>query len=844
MHVGKLPEWFSRPVNIFSTEWNESSSIATTVLSPWHLYFSNSIIAQKLKGFSRLRADLHIKVIVNGSPFRFGEAMLSYRPLYSSYHQTTTCVAPFFSGGNIQGDYVVGYPNQDTMIMSSDRTTIMARSQRMNIRIQPHVNSGGEMVLPFIYYKDAITISDNPEVSSTAFHQALREMGTLTLESLTQLRSTAGAQAQGVSIQIYAWASNVKVWGPTAITLQGVDEYQSTMQPSEAASTVAEAAGELAKIPIISRYALATQFLANSTAGVLKYFGWSNPPVLHAVEGKLPKASFMNPNPNLSFPDDVLALDPKNELTVDPRTVGASPEDPLIVDRFCARSAIVAIQDWQVAANYSEMIAAFPVMPTYFIASRNTRTAPAVTSTRLTMIPAAYASSLFEHWRGTFVLHVKAVTSQFHRGRLLIQWDPLDTTTTGIFKETSCISHILDLSTATEATIKVPYMSSYGMQKVSQKPFSLSTAAGANFECCTRGSTTHSWTKAELERYANGIVYVRVMNQLQCGDATADVPLIFSVHFEDMQLMGPNVAPVAANIAIPLAPSASVYTAALTDFTAQGLEAPGVSEDTEIIPGGTSECVARLYGGEVIRTLRVLFHRTYPYRFKTQITNAVAVGTVVVLNGPRFPIGNHIKGGGFMDRVLQADASDNTNIVFNTPICLLSACFVGHRGSMVWKCHAFGSLDAFCMTKSTSQVPSITRSSLNNDTGVNANTDIARHMSFVQGMCPSGAAWTSNQLAGTVSGVFPPYSNLRMMPGNPVTLYYNRGTDFDIDSASTKLVEEDGIRVIGYKAEPQYTAGSVAVSNPDITLALSVAAGSDFNVFEFVNVPDLFIRGT
>lgn len=844
MHVGKLADWFSRPVNIHSVEWNESASITPTRISPWHAYFTNSVIAPKLKGFSRLRADLHIKVIVNGSPFRFGEAMLSYRPLYSAQHHTMFAVAPFFSGGQIQGDVILGYPNQDVMADLTDRTTIMARSQRMNLRIQPHVNSGGEMTLPFIYYKDAITISDNPESSSTAFHQALREMGTLTLESLTQLRSTAGAQAQGVSVQIYAWATNVKVWGPTAITVQGIDEYESTMKPSEVASTVAEAAGELAKIPVISRYALATQFLANSTAGVLKYFGWSNPPVLHAVEGKLPKASFMNPNPNLSFPDDVLALDPKNELTVDPRTVGASPEDPLIVERFCARPAIVAIQDWQVAANYSDMIAAFPVMPSYFIATRNSRPAsfgPANHTTRLTMIPAAYASSLFEHWRGTFVLHIKAVTSQFHRGRLLIQWDPLDTTTTGIFRESSCISHILDLSTATEATIKVPYMSSYGMQKVSQKAFTLNTASAVNFECCTRGSTTHSWTKAELERFANGIVYVRVMNQLQCGDATADVSLIFSIHFEDMQLMGPNVAPVATNITNPSAPTASIYTAALTDFTAQGLEAPGTSEDTEMIPGGTIECVARLYGGEVVRSLRTLLHRTYPYRFKTSLTDSSAIGSVVVLNGPRFPIGHHIKGGAFMDRAVNTDSSDNTNIVFNTPICLLSACFVGHRGSMVWKCHAFGSLDAFCLSKAPTQVPSISRASLS---ATSSNQDVARHLTFVQGMCPSGAAWTSNQLAGTVSGIFPPYSNLRMMPGNPVTLYYDRGTDFNIDSATTKLVEEDGIRVVGYKTEPHYTAGATGVPNPDVTLALSVAAGSDFNVFEFVNVPDLYIRAT
>ena len=297
--IAPLGEWFSRPIKLFHWEWDEGVPFSTRVIPIWKDYFTTPIIRRKLEGFSRLRADLKVKILVNGSPFRYGELMMSYRPLFTYDSANSDTLMPYFSGGMIAGDIVAlpgvgGYPDQDFSQTNSDKSTYMARSQRPNLRIQPHINSGGVMTIPFIYFKDALEITD---VGGTKFDQRLRELGTLTIENLVTLKSTADANSTGVSITMYAWAENVDLWGPTSVTAQGIDEFEETLQPSEQASTVAEAAGALSTIPTIRPYALATQFLAGVAASSLKYFGWSNPPVLTAVPGRMPKSSFLNPGP-------------------------------------------------------------------------------------------------------------------------------------------------------------------------------------------------------------------------------------------------------------------------------------------------------------------------------------------------------------------------------------------------------------------------------------------------------------------------------------------------------------------------------------------------------------------
>lgn len=843
--LAPLGEWFSRPVLTQTLVWSEGIAFDHTTFSPWLDYFSSSNILRKLEGFSRMRCDLKVKVLVNGSPFRYGELMLSYRPLYTKISSRIHDKFPFFSGGQIAGDVMTGYPSQDFTEATADFSTMMARSQRPHIRIQPHINSGGEMTLPFLYYKDALDIPSSAGSWEEFFH-SLREMGTLTLENICTLRSTAAANATGVSISMYVWAENLRIWGPTGVNVQGTDEFETALSISDQASAVAEAAGKLQSVPILRPYALATQFLAGSSASVLKYFGWSNPPILTAVQAKLPKASYLNPGPCSSFPDDVLALDPKNELTVDPRTVGAQPRDPLIIADFCARPAIVDVLQWQVVDPVDTLIAEFPIHPAYWRKEWRTRTAPKISSVRVTMTPATYAAQMFEYWRGTCVIKLKVVASQFHRGRLLATWDPALLVSQAPPKEAARITHVIDLATATEMTIKIPYLNHQGMLKTSHKPLDADYSTQATFKPWAVGSDAFNWTAAELHDSCNGVLQLYVLNNLQCGDATADVNIIAEISFEDMILMCPTVDAGRIN-AKNILPSALsqvsltdwsdqvISTPAMAtlgfepDLNVQGMEAPGTSEDMQMISGGAAvEEISKLYGGEFVPSLRSLLHRTYFYKSKSVRATSNDAATITTMYIPRYPLPCHTRLSGFIDRVPTSAAANNTNTQCTNPISLLTACFTGYRGSMVWKAFCLNRPESIIMTRTapTLAIDNVSWSSF-------TDADLYAFDSVVTAAhnANNGASWSSKELAGTVAAVFPQYNNMRMMPGDPVTHYLApklRNTDW---------YANDGVKVTAFRGQ-DFAAGL----GQKATITTSVSAGTDYNVFHFVNIPDVYLR--
>jgi len=812
-------------------------------------YFTKDKVLSKLEGYSRMRADLHIKVLVNGSPFRYGELMMSYRPLFAAETSSDHphAILPFFSGGNISGDLASapGYPNQDYTAVASDASTHMARSQRMNIRIQPHINSGGEMILPFIYYRDALDIT-NLTTDIDKFRQRLRELGTITLEQLVMLKSTSTANATGVSITVFAWAENMQLWGPTGINVQGKDEFEEVLEPSGQASAVAEAAGKLAAIPVIRPYALATQFLAGSSAAALKYFGWSNPPVLTAVPGRLPKASFLNPGPCSSFPDDVLALDPKNELTVDPRTVGDLAKDPLILSDFCSRSAIVDILPWNISYANDVLLGEFPVQPAYWRGEWRNRATGKFDSIRMTMTPATYIAQMFEYWRGTAVFNFKVVCSQFHRGRLIASWDPAACAPSLASKSGAVISHVIDLATATEMTIKIPYMSHLGMLKTRHEAYLADTQAKAEARCWSDSSSTFGWSTKEMFESANGVLQLRVLNFLQCGDDTADIKIIVSVHFEDMVMMCPTIDSVspAAKTTVPSAFSRISLSdfadqtvsvqgdqISIMEMNVQGLEAPGTSEDIQTISGGSGvEEYSKLYGGEYVPSLRTLLHRTYPYRVKSTISGGTGNDVIMAsLNIPRFPVPNHTRVNGFNDAVPTSATTMNTNMLLTNPISLLTACFAGYRGSLVWKAYCMSGAQSLTLTRAYPNIETLALAWAGMTSSDARQFDTVALASL---NANNGMSWTTRDLAGTVAAVMPQYNNFRMMPGNPITHYLKPKDEL------LYWFENDGVQVVAHKAEgPSFGMASKT------TIATSVAAGTDYNVFAFINVPDIYLSG-
>lgn len=166
-----LDNFFSRPIKIHEQQWSVGTA-SSFVLDPWSLYFNNTRVINRISNYKLMRADLHVKVTLNGTPFHFGRCIVAYNPL------------------RVQDQLTV-----DRSYIEAD---VVAASQRPHIWLNPTTSQGGELKLPFFYYKNLIDIVG----------QEWSQMGELVAHSLQNLKHASGA-TDDVTISVYAWTENI-----------------------------------------------------------------------------------------------------------------------------------------------------------------------------------------------------------------------------------------------------------------------------------------------------------------------------------------------------------------------------------------------------------------------------------------------------------------------------------------------------------------------------------------------------------------------------------------------------------------------------------------------------------
>ncbi|APG76864.1 hypothetical protein 2 [Beihai picorna-like virus 54] len=192
-------DFFERPVKIAEYEWSIGANLFETI-NPWTAYFEEPRVANKMAHFRNLRCSLRVKFVLNGNPFYFGRVIASAQPL------------PFL----------------DNMTKFEDgvRQDFIQASQRPHVYLNPTTCEGGELVLPFFFYKNTLDIT----------RAEWRDMGVITLASLNDLKHANNA-AEPITISVFAMAENVNVSTPTSIVFPAILP-QSGEVPVESESTM------------------------------------------------------------------------------------------------------------------------------------------------------------------------------------------------------------------------------------------------------------------------------------------------------------------------------------------------------------------------------------------------------------------------------------------------------------------------------------------------------------------------------------------------------------------------------------------------------------------------------
>jgi hypothetical protein len=289
---------------------------------------------------------------------------------------------------------------------------------------------------------------------------------------------------------------------------------------SKIASNIASFAGELENVPSIKPFATATSFVAEATGRIASFFGWSNPPVIDDVHA-FRNTVFPNfASPEISNPTEKLTLDPKNELTIDSRTVGLDGTDELTIASITQRECYIG-SFGMTQANASEtLIWSAGVRPSQcWFDSAITGYVPT---------PMAHISQMFEYWRGDLIFRFKFIATKYHNGRVIISWDPFTDITSVIDSETVNYTQVYDLSEGCDVEMRIPYMQ--------ETPFLKTSGFTTRYSSIT--------PQTGVINLDNGALTVRVLNELTAPDSSSSIDCVVFVRAADnFELAAPQNIP-------------------------------------------------------------------------------------------------------------------------------------------------------------------------------------------------------------------------------------------------------------------------------------------------------------
>jgi hypothetical protein len=772
-----LATYLSRPVLIHTINWSDGALMATNTIRPWRLYFQNSSITRKLQNYAFLACNLKIKVVINASPFYYGYAFCTYRPFVNNNAGYITMGQQSFGG-------------------------TLATTCRQRIDILPSKSQGGEMLLPYINVRNWLRIGKLDDFS---------DMGELVLWSHDVLAFANAAAGPTVTVQIFAWADDVKVSGPTSELPLQADEYEETGPISGIASNVASVAGTAADLlpAPFKPFAKATEIGASAVSSIAKLFGFTNVPVIDDVSAFKNLPFHAMASTQISVPFEKLTVDPKNELTVDNRIAGGNGVDELAISYLTEKRNVWSLPNWASSDAPDAILAEINVCP--ILNGTTSGNAPSTAfgaNSALAMTPMTLVARNFQFWRGTMVYRFKFICSQYHRGRVSIIWDPAHGTSADL-NYTENYSRVVDIAEEQEIEIKVPFMQPY--------PYLLT-----NFDAGLLNITTPVASCDSFDEDAhNGRLIVKVLTKQTSPVTTADIFMYVETHMED------------ADFANPIDPDLDWGTRiSYLPIQSRETEEKVVADNIAKLTIKKNPNLHKIYNGEAIFSMRTLFRRRCYHRTIAPTPNST--GTLSQFYGKinRRPIfyGFDQDGLNTAQEIVGA-GTYQFNYVQQPMQCAFEPCFVGMRGSQNWEFNLNNAGDAIDTLGVGRYIAPITASEADDftyTTSTNPGYIVRTALTASRFLAQAGCALTNMRTQTGLQVQVPMYSRFRFIGTNPDERNLGRSEDgSDIDNI-----------VMTYRCVP--TAGQ---DPKNMTLDLYTSVGTDYQLLHFVNVPNYWVYG-
>lgn len=498
-----------------------------------------------------------------------------------------------------------------------------------------------------------------------------------------------------------------------------------------------------------------------------------------------------------------LGVDPKNELSVDSRTVGLDGTYEMSIESIATHTSYVGKIDWDEADVSGTILLSANVSPYLSRESAGVRY----------HTPLSHLSQAFKYWRGGIVVSFDCYRTKYHSGRLRIRWDPRSDVSTGNFNQV--FSQIWDISTSDKCELLIPYNQDLPWKKCLELD---SSQAGFGGYITSGAAIT-----ADVP-HSNGRLTVEVLIPLTGPTASAHVPFTFSVTgAPDFRVATPRAMSIEQTIFEPQ--GRFVPQSAKVD-----IEPESVTEerDTHVIVNSMAEtaedCTLSAMNlvtmGEEISSIRPLLRRTSRY---VQWFASPAVGSEIRymdIRLPRFPVSPGYDPNGFHQT--SGVGNPRFNFVNHTYYSWFSPCFIGQRGSINYRVNAPNAeaIDTLSVIRS----PGNLSIGFFNTTGAYsfAGSQALFASAYVDegtsGM--RGMALINQKTQTGLATQIPMYSQYRMMS----TVGTATGKSSDASNEDSFVVHSEMLSTSGFN-----------------TVHLYYSVGTDFNLFFYINAPTMFV---
>jgi hypothetical protein len=389
----ELVDFLARPVKIADVTWGNSGisvSGGTAVLDPWTALWYNKRVSNKIATYANFRSNMRVKMVINGNSFFYGKLMVTYLPFYQI--DAVTHKTPGALG------------------------VLTTSSQCPKVFLDPTLSEGAEMTLPWFYHTEYLNITTSTIVADSP--------GALTFHVVNPLKNVnedLSVSLTTITISVYAWFENAELEGatvtnPAFMAPQSGREDETHKKPvSQFCTAVADASSVIAKVPVIAPYARAVEEGARVGSKLASALGYSKP--VDVAENLKNTPRNTNNMALANTVDDVckFTVDAKQELSIDPRLSGLGGEDELSFARICSIPTYLTTALWTTQRDIKYCLLQVNVHPYMWAAGPDSQYA---------LTACGGVGIHFKYWTGTMEFMFQVASSAFHRGRLLVVYDP------------------------------------------------------------------------------------------------------------------------------------------------------------------------------------------------------------------------------------------------------------------------------------------------------------------------------------------------------------------------------------------------------------------------------------